>query len=232
MDEEYWYEELGLDTEPFNGRQRLVGHDEALNNLVYTVFSGNMAVVEGGNGLGKTRLLMEMAKKFGGRRKVIYINSNKVNGLNIEQVIKKSNGFFGRLLKLKPNNMILLLDDIEQLSERNCERIKYYYDMNFLRSVVFSCHDWHQVNVNDSIKHRVHSVIRLNTLSDYEAVKVVRQSVNETLLPDRAVKLLYKRADRNVGKLVEYCKRVLKEMAKQKVTEFDDAKFKEMLERL
>ncbi|MBU4241845.1 MAG: ATP-binding protein [Nanoarchaeota archaeon] len=228
-----WYEELGMDVDPFEKNILTIGNEEVLKEVFYSIFAGNMLFIEGCSGSGKTNLLRGAVKKFGGRKKVIYVNCKNVNnGLNIERVLKNGNGFLGRLFNTKPKNMILLLDEVQHLSEKNSERIKYYFDSNYLRSVIFTAKSFDKTGLNKIIMQRISKVIKLKPLTDYEAVKVLRSMVGDDLLSDRAIKKIYKHSDKNIGVLIDNSKMILKEMASQKKQKITDEELEKILEGL
>ena len=151
-----WYEEIDFDENPFEIRTRMVGQENILDEAYYTIMSGNILVIEGSQGTGKTKLLQEVVKKFGGKGRIVYLNGKNIEkALNIEGVVTKKNGFFGALFKKMPKNMILLLDDVEHISERNYERIKYLFDMNHLRAVIFATKDANKLNFTESLNQRI-----------------------------------------------------------------------------
>ena len=62
-----WYEELDYDENPFEVNTRMVGQENLLDEAYYTIMSGNILVIEGEEGTGKTKLLREVIRKFGGK---------------------------------------------------------------------------------------------------------------------------------------------------------------------
>jgi predicted AAA+ superfamily ATPase len=204
-----WYEELDFDENPFVRPTKTIGYEDVLDEAFYAIMAGNMLFVQGTEGSGKTQILKEIIKKFGGRRKIIYVNCKELEkDLNIEELMKKSRGMFAKMFNDKPKNMILLLDEIEHLSPKNCERIKYYYDQNFLRSVVFSSRDSSTVGFHESIKQRLNKVLTLKPLSDYEAVQLVREKIGYDLLSDRIIKEVYRHSGRNNKSFLKNCEKV------------------------
>tara|TARA_Y100000310_G_C20645424_1_gene796292 strand:- start:1032 stop:1724 length:693 start_codon:yes stop_codon:yes gene_type:complete len=204
-----WYEELDFDENPLVTETRYVGNENVLDEVFYSIVSGNILAIQGESGSGKSRILKEVIRKFGGHGRVAYINCKKLEKeLNVEDLIINKNGFFGRLMKKYPKGMILLLDDVEHLSEKNMERIKYYFDRNYLRSVILASKDITNLNLNASIKQRIRKMIKLTSLSDYEAVQVIRDKLGEELLNDRLIKETYKQSDKNMKKFLANCEKL------------------------
>lgn len=218
-----WYEEVEMDSNPFNKETKLIGFEETVSELEYAIMSGNMIFVEGDKGTGKTKLLKEAIHKFGGHGKIIYANGKELHTeLNVERLLKDRYGFLGRVFNMKPKGMILLLDDIEHISKRNCERIKYYFDQNYLRSVIFVGRSLTDSGLNESIKQRIRKVIKLRSLSNYEAVQLAREKLGNELLSDRVIKEVFRLSNNNPRQFLENCEKVCKAAAKNKdLTEED-----------
>src|SRR3989344_1135071 len=102
-----WYEKLDFDENPFKNGD-LINYQDLIDEILYTISSGNILFIEGKEGTGKTALLKEAIKKFGGKGKIAYIDCNKVDNPNIEDVITKKSSFFAKLSGKKPKDMIVL----------------------------------------------------------------------------------------------------------------------------
>ena len=113
--------------------------------------------------------------------------------------------------------MILLLDNVNNLSKKNNERIKYYYDQNYLRSVVFTCIRYSRTRFSDSLKDRIGSrIIKLNPLSEGDAIELIRNRIgNSKLLTDELIIEIFRRSQKNPKKLLENCRILAQEIAKK-----------------
>lgn len=225
-----WYEELDFDENPLLKETRCVGNDEILKEAYYSIISGNILVLEGEEGSGRTRILKEVIKKFGGYGKVAYVNAKDLaKELNIEDVLRKKNGLLGWLFKRYPKDMILLLDDVEHISSRNMERIKYFFDSNHLRSVIITTKSFEKLRLHESLKQRIRKVIQLHPLSEYEAVQVFRDKLGDKMLGDRAIKVAYQLSSKNIQKFLKNCEHVCKAYVANRNLNEDDVR--KLLER-
>ena len=162
----------------------LIGRDEEKSEVVYRIDSGNMLLIEGKKGVGKTALLKYAIDKFKGFGRVVYIDV----------------GSFGKrlditsLLQGRPNGMILLIDNIEYLSESNNKKIKYFYDQDRIKSVVFTTADLKTVAFTDAIRSRIgRNIIKLKALSKEDALRVARDRLDlHVSISDKVLDELYK----------------------------------------
>ena len=215
MDE--WYEELDFEENPFSTNpsdyvKNLVARDDIIDELIYRVSSGSIVFVEGSAGSGKSSLLRAVIKRFRGRGKVIYINSDKFEKkLDVEELLVQRNGLIkGMFLKQKPSKMILLLDNVSELSYRNMERIKNYFDENFLHSVVFTGEDFAKVGFSDSLKQRLEGrVLKIPEMTTDQIVEMVRLRLDDSkFFPDELVAEIAKKFNNNPKAVLNACEEV------------------------
>ena len=84
--------------------------------------------------------------------------------------------------------MILLLDNAEELSSVNFERIKFYYDQGFLQSVVFTGTDLKKTGFSESMISRIgQRIIKLNSLSQEDAYTIVAKRLGEDISDEDAL---------------------------------------------
>jgi len=213
-----WYEKFDFDENPFSTDPRehhdkLVDMEEIIEEIFYRINSGSMLVIEGNEGSGKTTLLMVAAKRFGGRRKVAYIDCKILNKkLNITRVLRNRFGLWGRLFNKTPKNMIVLMDNIHELSKLNTERLKFYFDQNYIKSIIFTAEKYSKVKFSDSLKDRIGKrVVSIPKLSDYDASEIVRKRIDDDsseLFNDDIIKKIFKLSKSSPKRLLRNCARV------------------------
>ena len=213
-----WYEKFDFDENPFStdpreNHDKLVDMEEIIEEIFYRINSGSMLVVEGFEGAGKTTLLMVAAKKFGGKKRVAYVDCKVLHKkLNITRVLQNRYGFFGRLLNKKPKNMIVLMDNIHELSKLNTERLKYYFDQNYIKSIIFTTEKYSKVKFSDSLRDRIGKrVVKIPKLSDYDAAEIIRKRVDDDsseLFNETIIEKIFKISKNSPKRLLENCARV------------------------
>jgi Cdc6-like AAA superfamily ATPase len=218
-----WYEKLGFDEDPFStdsreNHDKLVNMDDVVQEIFYRIDAGSMLTVEGGPGTGKTTLLMIAARKFGGSRNVVYVDSKVLDkNLNITHLLQDRYGIWGRILNKKPRNMIVLLDNVQALSKKNTERLKYYFDQNYIKSIVFTTERYSKAKFSDSLKDRIGKrVVKIPALTDEDAIEIVRKRIGESeLFNDELIKKIFKSSHYSPKELLVNCSNVASVAAKK-----------------
>lgn len=207
-----WYEELDFDENPFSTNPKkfanqLVGMETILEDVFYRVAAGSMVFIEGKKGSGKSSILWNVIKKYRGKGKIIYFDCAQIEKeLNIERLLINKHGFIrGRILNKKPRGMILLLDNIEELSKRNSERVKYFFDQGYLLSVVFVGASYDKTKFSKSLKERIGSrVIRTMVLEFYQAVSLVRNRIGDLdIISDELIEDIFKSSGKDLFKFLQ-----------------------------
>ncbi|MFW6230446.1 MAG: AAA family ATPase [Nanoarchaeota archaeon] len=215
MDE--WYEELDFEENPFSTNpsdfvKNLVARDDVIDELSYRVRSGSLVFIEGPEGSGKSSLLRALIREFRGRGKVIYVNSEKFEKkLNVEDLLVQKNGLLkGMIMKKTPKSMILFMDNVDQLSYKNMERIKHYFDEDHLKSVVFTGTSFENVGFSASLRQRLEGrVVRIPPMTTDQIVEMVRSRIGELkLFSDEILEAIAKKYDNNPKKVLKACEDV------------------------
>lgn len=208
-----WYEDLGFEENPFVDTENttLIGYDDAIQEINYRIAAGDILFIEGEEGTGKTALLKRVIARFKGRGKIVYLDGKKIEkNINITETIRKSRGFWQRMMGREPENLILLMDDVEKLTRKNSERIKYFYDQNYIRAVIFTGRNYKNTEFTESLKERISKVIELKEPSEEDTVEIVKARLNYTqTIPEDIIKEIYKKSNGNIKTVMENCSKVL-----------------------
>ncbi|MBI2664262.1 AAA family ATPase [Candidatus Woesearchaeota archaeon] len=189
-----WHEEHGFIEDPFGtGKgafvQQAVNLNQPAEELIYNIEAGNMVLIQGSKGTGKTTLVFAAVDKFRGERKVIYFDCEK-DQVDIKKLMQNKYGIIGKVFNLLPKGMVLMLDNFKSLSKRDIQLAKYYYDNNYLRSIVFSGNG---IELPENIKDRIGSrIIKLKQLTAKDAVELVKNRVGSLeFLPEKIIKKIH-----------------------------------------
>ena len=218
-----WYKKLGYYENPFlinplKEATPLFGQEKQLKDVTYYIRSGSLVFIEAPKGAGKTKFLRTVIDNFRGR--IIYVNALKLKkNLNVEDLLRKKNGATGRLFGAKPKDMILMLDNVEELSKVNLERLKFYYDQGFLQSVVFTGTNFSKIKFPESLKNRIGKrVLHLDNLTKSQAVDLALQRLDETaddeepLIKKTLIEKIFETSKKNPRMFLINLHRVFEEM--------------------
>ena len=204
-----WYEQLNLEEDPFQDKDsfELIGYEDYIEEMLYRIEAGDILFVEGLPGLGKTALLRRAIAHHKGQGKVLYINCRDIKqDWNIEEVLVRRHGLWGRLLKKKPKGIILLVDEVHELTPKNMERLKYFYDQNYLKAVVFTGTSYEHAKFSPSLKDRVSKVVTLRELTDDEAIDIVQTRLDSMdIIPEEVLREVFVRAKKNTKAYLQHC---------------------------
>ena len=233
---EMWYRKLGYYYNPFNIKpayftDELVGYDKVLNQLLYNIISGNMVFFEGPFGSGKTSILQYIKHRFRGETRIAYISCNQLDeNTNIMKLLPSRPWYYKLILGKKPKNITMLLDEAQALGPTNMERVKYLYDNDHVKSVVFAGTDFDAVLFSLGVKERIGSnIIKSPLLSYDDAVNLIRKRIGkDILLSDEIIKEMFFLSNNNPRKLLQMCE----EACMKAIIEGKNSVTKEYIEKI
>jgi hypothetical protein len=206
------YKANPFERDPFKTNYTFINHVNFLQDLLYLVKSGSIFAIQAPEGGGKTMMLRQIVENFKGKTKIAYVDARKIGEeLDIEEIIdKKGSPIIGTLFKRKPKQMILLLDNVESLSSKNCEKIKYYFDQNYLHSVVFATQNYDEFQISRSLRDRImNQVFELPNINKFDALRIVRNRFQDAFfLGDEAIFKIYQQSNSNIKFTLRNCEKV------------------------
>ena len=213
-----WYEKKGYNEDPFSTKkgafiEKAVNLTEPAEELAYHIDAGNIVLVEGETGTGKTALVSAAMERFRGEGRLIYFDCSK-DKVNLKKLLQNRHGIFGKVLNILPKNMVLLLDNFKELPLQEIERAKYYYDNSYLRSIVFVGNGTSTLppNIMERIGNRV---IRLKKLTANDAIQLVKNRLGSLeLLPEKTIRKIYRESGGDAKKFLENCSKALEDADK------------------
>jgi hypothetical protein len=76
--------------------------------------------------------------------------------------------------------MVLLLDDVNKLTRKNCERIKFYFDQGYLRSAVLTTNDYENTKISASLRDRIgNRIITVPKLNFKQSTEILKDNFSE-----------------------------------------------------
>ena len=211
-----WFKELGFFNNPFSIKpaifsDKLVGYEAVVDELSYGILNKKILFLEGEYGEGKSSILKRLLNDFGGKKQVIYYSCNRIEArLNVKKLLNGRYGFWGKLFDLKPKDMILFLDEAQELSKKDYEKLHSYFQEGYFKAIVCVGKEFKEEEISEKLKDNMQQ-IKLSELSDDDAIKLVRRRVGSLpLLSDGIIKSLFSVSNKNVRLLLKNCEAVCK----------------------
>jgi len=239
-----WFSELGFTKYPLDPRSNpeLVGVSEAENRLANFIAQGNMCLLCGFTGSGKTSMLQRIQNhpELSDFRFVFISADGVKKGYLIEDAIKDKRSIVERFTFKKPKNLIILLDESHLANRILTESVKSKWNFTYpngdqmIHSVVVSQIE-PRLGTNfsgsfiDRLGRRVVQMRRLK-VEELKDVLSTRLQQGETNLCDKfeneGLVFLIKSADGSVRQLLEYTNAVFEHLHTMDNKPLQDEDFK------
>ena len=221
-----WYRKLGFFSNPFSIKpggmlSNVVAYDMPF--IYEKIDNAETVFIEGEYGTGKTTILKNIVNRYKGRNKIIYYSFN-TGTFNLEQLLDGANSFLRKLSGLKVRNIILLLDEVQSMTNKDAKNLLKHYTDGTVQSIIFVSHDYDKVKFPDEFTHLLNgNILRTIDLTDKEAIQLVKSRIGEIeLFSDARLKEIYK-LTKNPRRYLEYCEDVARyavEIGDTEVTDF------------
>ena len=205
-----WYEKHGYADNPFDCKslsviEKTAGLGKSAADVIYNVEAGNMALIEGKESAGRKLILSAVIEKFRGEKKVIRFDCSK-EPVDVKKLMQNRHGIIGRIFNLTPKGMILLLDNFRELETRELQRVKYYFDNNYLHAIVFAGDGAVlPLNISDRIGGRV---IMLKEMTSKDCAELVRDVLGNLKFLQPSLIDRIRKKSAGVESFMENCGRV------------------------
>lgn len=208
-----WYKEIGYAANPFSIKplaynEEIYGYDT--DSIFTKIDDGQVVLIHGQYGKGKTAILKKIIRRFGGSRKLIYYSCNRTEDtIDFDRLIEGRFGLFGKALGIKSSDLIILLDEAQDMKPADTQVLKEYYKKYF-KSIVLVTHDAKLVTEMNGITDLLgENVIALTPLTSDDAIKIVRKRIgNIQLLSDDMIRKIFEKSDANPRHLLKNCEDV------------------------
>jgi Cdc6-like AAA superfamily ATPase len=197
-----WYTKIGFTHNPFSIKpaivnDKLIGNSEKLSSVEDFIIKGTTCIIEGKYGVGKTTFLKKLIDKFAGEKRVVYLACNRIHQkINLDKLLHGRYGTIGKFLKLKPKNMILLLDEADHLQEDDFRLINQYRQDGYFKSVVLVAPNANDIKLPKAYKLRLKdSIFSLSMVSKDDAIELIRHRIGfSDYICDKNIGLIYEKS--------------------------------------
>ena len=223
-----WYKRVGFHNNPFSIKPAAFRSDLVAYDMEYIydkIDSAELLFIEGQYGTGKTSILKNIINNYRGKNKIIYYNFNKGDRFDVRDLLDGANSIWRKVSGLKVKNIVMLLDEVHTMKQKDAKEIMDYYKKGVLQSVIFVTHAYDAVSFPEEVDTLLNgNVLKTISLSDEEAVEFVRKRIGDIdLLTDDVIVRLFKASENNPRRLLEFAEDVSRyavEMGDYEVTDF------------
>ncbi|MFT7616242.1 MAG: DNA-binding MarR family transcriptional regulator [Candidatus Woesearchaeota archaeon] len=238
-----WHKKLGFKQYPLDPRSNpnLVGVEDIEKKLITYIEQGNMCLLAGFTGSGKTSMLKRVSQssKLSDFRFVFISADGVKKDFVVSDAIKTARSFVEMLTFQKPRNLIVQLDESHLANRILTESIKSKWNETYadgakvIQSVVVSQIE-PQLGTNFSgsfIDRLGHRIIQMKRLNQNELKEVLKHRLHNgranylNRFDDAGAKLLIRNADGSVRQLLEYTDAVFRSLCEMDENPFDSKDF-------
>ncbi len=206
-----WFHAYNWEDNPFSIKPNvnLVGLERERELLTHHLTSGNICLLTGNTGTGKTSLLRLVRSQLD-KDRVVYLNAEELDEFfDLHKHLMKERPFLDKLFFRKPKDVVLLLDEGHASDAQLKNHIKTLYDSDVLKAVVMA-QTKPPFDYSDSFKHRIgNRIVRMKSLSDDQARELVELRTDaKHPFHHSTIPALAKQANYNPRKMLEACELV------------------------
>ncbi len=227
MSKATWYEKFGFYDNPLSIKPlepTIFGYKEELKDLFKGISEGKIILVTGEYGLGKTTIIKHLIRRFSGKKKLIFCSCNRYDhDLDVDNMIVKSGTLLSRIFKKKNRDLILMLDEVHELSEDELSEVYEGYMDNFFKSVICFSSSHDRISFPKEMKSKIDMHITLKGISEEQGINLIKERLQGTeIITDSLIKKIYHLSGKNPRILLSNCEDVIKyafEKGQRKVSE-------------
>ncbi len=215
-----WFEKFGFKKNPLDVRSNpnLIGVEEIENTLLQYIKQGQICMLSGFTGSGKTSMLERLQRHVGlSDYKFIFISGDRIKPEHdIEKELDRGRNFFEKLIMRKPRNYIVMLDESHEISRYVTETVKGLWnsksnkDYGVHSVVICQIDDALHTNFSGSFQDRMgNKHLRMRKLKNFELKKVlskrltIRDKDYSESFNDEAMKLILASSGGSVRALLD-----------------------------
>jgi hypothetical protein len=225
-----WYSELGFKKYPLDPRSNpdLIGVDDVEERLINYILQGNMCLLSGFTGSGKTSMLQRVQKSPRlANVQFLFISADGIKkNYIIDDAIKDARSFMDIITFKKPKNLVILLDESHLANRILTESIKSRWNFVYpdgekmIQSVIVSQIEPRLgTNFSGSFIDRLgRRILQMRRLREEELKNVLSKRLDNgtknylELFTDDALSFLIKSADGSVRQLLEYANAIFEQL--------------------
>ncbi|MGC9132935.1 MAG: AAA family ATPase [Nanopusillaceae archaeon] len=173
-----WWKKYGFIRNPLDIRpnEELVGVDDIIKKVKNAIRNGEIFLLYGPIGSGKTSLAFKIKKELSDEYNIIYINGEYDK--NIDKKIEE--GLYIKFLFFKFRNklpLVLILDEFYSFPEEVSKKLKYLYDNKIAYSIMLIQPSPQIMNATPSFLNRLHEKIEMKFPDEDGIIQLINKKL-------------------------------------------------------
>jgi replication-associated recombination protein RarA len=200
-----WWKKYGFSKNPLDIRpnEDLVGVDDIIKKVKDSIINGEIFLLYGPIGSGKTSLAFKIKRDISDRYNVIYINGEYERDKDLEEIIEKNK--YNKFLFFKFENklpIVLILDEYYNFPEDVSKKLKYLYDNRIVHSIMLIQPSPQIMNATLSFLNRLYRKIEMKFPPEDEILKLINKKLKGKInLDERILRNLIRKNNNNVRQI-------------------------------
>ncbi len=200
-----WWKKYGFSKNPLDIRpnEDLVGVDDIIKKVKDSIINGEIFLLYGPIGSGKTSLAFKIKRDLSDRYNIIYINGEYERDKDLEEIIEKNK--YNKFLFFKFENklpIVLILDEYYNFPEDVSKKLKYLYDNRIVHSIMLIQPSPQIMNATLSFLNRLYRKIEMKFPPEDEILKLINKKLKGRVnLDERILRNLIRKNNNNVRQI-------------------------------
>jgi len=200
-----WWKKYGFSKNPLDIRpnEDLVGVDDIIKKVKDSIINGEIFLLYGPIGSGKTSLAFKIKRDLSDRYNLIYINGEYERDKDLKEIIEKNK--YNKFLFFKFENklpIVLILDEYYNFPEDVSKKLKYLYDNRIVHSIMLIQPSPQIMNATLSFLNRLYRKIEMKFPPEDEILKLINKKLKGRVnLDERILRNLIRKNNNNVRQI-------------------------------
>ncbi|MFZ8800970.1 MAG: AAA family ATPase [Candidatus Nanopusillus sp.] len=200
-----WWKKYGFSKNPLDIRpnEDLVGVDDIIKKVKDSIINGEIFLLYGPIGSGKTSLAFKIKRDLSDRYNVIYVNGEYERNKDLEETIEKNR--YNKFLFFKFENklpIVLILDEYYNFPEDVSKKLKYLYDNRIVHSIMLIQPSPQIMNATLSFLNRLYKKIEMKFPPEDEILKLINKKLKGRVnLDERMLRNLIRKSNNNIRQI-------------------------------
>lgn len=201
-----WWKKFGFSSNPLDIRpnDNLIGTEEIEKKLVSSIENGEIVLLYGPLGCGKTSLAYKVMKNYRDKYNFIYVNCEENSNPRIKDILEER--MYKKFLFFKIKNdlpIVLIIDEFYNMNPEAIKKVKYYYENGIIYSLVLIQVSSEITNALPSFINRIHRKIEMDYPDEDTIIRIIDSRLKGKIkIDEEKLRKIIRENNRNVRSIL------------------------------